>query len=137
MIEIAKLTDAELLKNVEDGTLDANLLTHKTQMRICWVFINAYGLKKAIEKNNKFVDLYYENDSSDFNQNLSRAYTEIIHDFMGKTSANDFYKMLNEFPRLKYDFKKIVRTHYGYDVLKEGFKKEQSKKIKVPVLFTF
>jgi hypothetical protein len=137
MNKIAKLTDTELLKKAENGTLDTNLLTHKTQMRICWVFINAYGLKKAIEKNNEFVDFYYENESSEFNQTLSRAYTEIIHDFMKKSPSNDFYKMLKEFPRLKHDFKKIIKTHYGYNVLKEGFKKEEPKKVKVPMLFTF
>lgn len=136
MTNISELSDQQLLQIIENGTLPCQLLTHTTQMRICWVLLKKYDVEKAIELNNKFVNNHYHNETSFFNTTLSRAYIEIIDDFMKRSKQNDFYKMLNAFPRLKYDFKKIITTHYGYDVLKEGFKKEQ-KSVATPMLFTF
>ena len=48
---------------------------------------------------------------------------------------DNFYKLLNEFPRLKYNFKELVKTHYGYNILKEH-RKEEPKALR-PILFTF
>ncbi|HKJ07422.1 MAG TPA: hypothetical protein VJ970_08160 [Flavobacteriaceae bacterium] len=136
MTNISELNDQQLLQIIETGTLPSQLLTHTTQMRICWVLLKKYNVERAIELNNTFVNNHYHNETSFFNTTLSRAYIEIIDDFMKRSKQNDFYKMLKAFPRLKYDFKKIIKTHYGYDVLKEGFKKEQAP-LKVPMLFTF
>ena len=54
---------------------------------------------------------------------------------MQQTSTNNFDKLLREFPRLKYNFKDLVKTHYGYDILKEH--RKEGPDTKRPLLFTF
>ena len=49
--------------------------------------------------------------------------------------SNSFDKLLNEFPRLRYNFKNLVKTHYGYNILKEHRIEEPPSNR--PILFTF
>jgi hypothetical protein len=54
---------------------------------------------------------------------------------MKKTNTNNFEKLLREFPRLKFDFQKLVKTHYGYNILKEH-RTEEPKDFR-PIIFSF
>ena len=73
--------------------------------------------------------------SEKFNLPLTKAYTEILHYFMQKSATKDFDKLLREFPRLKYNFNKLVKTHYGHDILKKH-RKEEIRPLGT-ILFTF
>jgi len=132
------LTDTELLEKIQDCTLDPALFTHKTMLRLTWILIQKYGLDEAIHKNNEIKENYFKTalNNDKFNITLTKAYTEILHHFMEKTSTNSFDKLLREFPRLKYNFKNLVRTHYGYNILKEHRKEEPAQSGR-PILFTF
>jgi hypothetical protein len=116
-----ELSDNELLEQIENCTLDPTLFTHETLLRLTWILINKYGLNIAILKNNEIKSNYYKNalKSDKFNITLTKAYTEILHHFMQQSSTKDFNKLLREFPRLKYNFNNLVKTHYGYNILKE------------------
>ncbi|RXP44791.1 hypothetical protein EC396_16650 [Lutibacter sp. HS1-25] len=116
-----ELSDNELLEQIENCTLDPALFTHETLLRLTWILINKYGLNIAILKNNEIKSNYYKNalKSDKFNITLTKAYTEILHHFMQQSSTKDFNKLLREFPRLKYNFNNLVKTHYGYNILKE------------------
>lgn len=131
------LTDKELLDQIENCTLTPDDFNHETMLRLSWILINKYGLNVAIEKNQELKKNYFENalNSDKFNLTLTKAYTEILHHFMERTSTNNFDKLLKEFPRLKYNFKNLVKTHYGYNILKEHRKEEPT--VKKPILFTF
>lgn len=131
------LTDKELLDQIENCTLTPDDFNHETMLRLSWILINKYGLNVAIEKNQEIKKNYFENalNSDKFNLTLTKAYTEILHHFMERTSTNNFDKLLKEFPRLKYNFKNLVKTHYGYNILKEHRKEEPT--VKKPILFTF
>lgn len=137
MTKQINLTDEQLLEKIEDCSLDTSYFTHETLLRLSWILINKYGLNTAIEKNREIKENYYINalKSDKFNTTLTKAYTEILHHFMEKTSTNNFDKLLREFPRLKYNFKNLVKTHYGYNILKEHRKEEPQ--VNKPILFTF
>lgn len=137
MTKQINLTDEQLLEKIEDCSLDTTYFTHETLLRLSWILINKYGLNTAIEKNREIKENYYINalKSDKFNITLTKAYTEILHHFMEKTSTNNFDKLLREFPRLKYNFKNLVKTHYGYNILKEHRKEEPQ--VNKPILFTF
>ncbi|WP_456376179.1 hypothetical protein, partial [Lutibacter sp.] len=113
MTTIIKLNDNELLEKVSDCNLPPELFDHETQLRLSWILINKHGLKVATLKNCKLKEQYYLKvlNSNKFNLPLTKAYTEILHFFMEKSSTKDFDKLLKEFPRLKYDFKELVKTH--------------------------
>lgn len=121
-----KLEENDLLKQVENYTLSPQLFNHENQLRLSWILINKYGLEIATLKNCKLKEQFYINalKSEKFNLPLTKAYTEILHYFMQKSATKDFDKLLREFPRLKYNFNKLVKTHYGHDILKEHRKEE-------------
>ena len=131
------LNDKEFLQQIENCSLEPKLFTHEAQLRLSWVLINKYGLDVAKLKNCKIKEQFYKKalNSDKFNLPLTKAYTEILHFFMERSSTKDFDKLLMEFPRLKFNFKKLVKTHYGYDILKE----HRTKEIEPlgTILFTF
>ncbi|MFA5298846.1 MAG: hypothetical protein WC389_11630 [Lutibacter sp.] len=131
------LSDNELLEQLENCSLKPELFTHETMLRLAWILIQKHGLEVAIVKNNIIKERYFKTalKSDKFNKTLTRAYAEILYYFMRKTNTNDFNKLLREFPRLRYDFKKLVKTHYGYNILKEH-RTEEPKDFK-PLIFSF
>ena len=120
------LSDKVLLEQIKDGTLDPKMFTHEVMLRLSWILINKYDLETAIKKNCEIKENYYVNTlkNNKFNVTLSRAYTEILYYFKEKSSAKTFDKLLKECPRLQYDFKDLVKTHYGYNILKIHRKEE-------------
>lgn len=138
MTSKTQLTDDQLLERIQDCTLDPSDFTHETLLRLTWILIQKFGLDVAIVKNKEIKENYFKtalrNDK--FNITLTKAYTEILHHFMERSSTNDFEKLLREFPRLKYNFKNLVKTHYGYNILKEHRKEEPTENGR-PILFTF
>jgi hypothetical protein len=137
MLTPLDLDDKTLLKRIEDCTLDPNFFTHLVLLRMAWILIDEYGLEEALIKNRAIKKNYFAQvlDVDKFNLPLTDAYVEILHHFMEKSPTHDFDKLLREFPRLRYNFKLLVRTHYGYDILKEHRKVEPQPKW--PILFTF
>jgi len=131
------LEENDLVHQIESCTLRPELFTHEVQLKLSWLLINKYGLEVATLKNCKIKEQYFINalNSKKFNLPLTKAYTEILHFFMQKSATKDFDKLLREFPRLRYDFKELVRTHYGYNILKEHRKEEISPL--GTILFTF
>jgi hypothetical protein len=106
-------------------------------LRLSWILIKKYGMDEAVEKTIEIKENYFKTalNSDKFNKTLTKAYTEILYFFMQKSPKSDFEKLLKEFPRLLFNFKKLVKTHYGYDILKEHRKEEPNPNR--PILFTF
>ena len=128
MISTNELSDRELIKQIADCSLPHELLTHEVLLRMSWILIKKHGLEIATKKNCELKENYFINalNSDKFNLTLTKAYTEIIHHFMENSSAKTFDKLLREFPRLQYNFKDLVKTHFGYNILKEHRKEEHS-----------
>lgn len=137
MITPDQLTDNELLEQIENCSLSPELFTHDIMLRLAWILIQKYGLDVAIVKNNHIKEKYFKTalNSDKFNKTLSRAYVEILHYFITKSNTKNFEKLLREFPRLKFDFQKLVKTHYGYNILKEH-RQEEPIDFR-PIIFSF
>jgi len=138
MNTVLNYSDSNLLEEIKNCTLNPKYFTHKTMLRLSWILIKEYGVDIAITKNIKLKEHYFKTvlKSDKFNKTLTRAYTEILYFFMQKSPKSDFEKLLREFPRLIYNFKSLVKTHYGYDILKEH-RIEEPKLFNRPILFTF
>ncbi|WP_457615679.1 hypothetical protein [Lutibacter sp.] len=134
---ITKEESYQLFKQFENCTLDAALFNQKTHLEITWYLIKNYDLEEATALNNSLTEKYYNSVLKlNHNPKLTNAYTEIIHHFMSKSSSDSFDGFLREFPRLKYNFKRILETHYGYNILKEQ-RVEKEKPLNRPIFFTF
>lgn len=131
------LNDNVLIEQFENYTLVPTQFTHLNQLRIVYVFLNKYGLETTLKKYTEIKQKYYTDvlKSHKFNLAITKAYVEILDHFIKKSSFNDFDKLLKEFPRIKFNFKNLVKTHYGYNILKEH-RKEEPNSLK-PILFTF
>lgn len=132
-----ELSDNELLEQIENCTLSPELFTHEIMLRLAWILIQKHGLEVAIVKNATIKERYFKIalKSDKFNKTLTRAYVEILSYFMTKSKTTNFDKLLREFPRLRHDFKNLVKTHYGYNILKEH-RQEEPKDFR-PILFSF
>ncbi|WP_372747017.1 hypothetical protein [Lutibacter sp.] len=132
-----EMTDRELLKQIENCTFPPELFTHEIMLRMSWILNQKYDLETAIKKNCEIKENYFINalHSNKFNITLTKAYTEITRHFMENSSVKTFDKLLKEFPRLQYNFKDLVKTHFGYNILKIHRKEEPN--IPRPILFTF
>ena len=137
MITPMEMNDHELLEKFKSCTLSPTFLTHTVLLRITWILLEQYGLDRSLVKNVELKENYFLNvlKNNKFNKTLTIAYTEILNHFKELSSANNFDTLLQEFPRLRYDFKALVKTHYGYNILKEH-RKEEPKQMR-PILFTF
>ena len=95
MTYITNLTDQELLKRVEDCSLNAKYFSHKAMLRLAWILIQKFGVENAISKNFELKKHYYTSigKESKFNEPLSRAYVEILYYFMQKSPKSDFEKL--------------------------------------------
>lgn len=131
------LKNTDLIEEVNNLSYDPGLFSHETRMRISWILNKQLNLKDAILKYDELITTYIEKVATNqYNSSeLNRAYIEIIDYFMDKSTGNDFEKLLSEFPRLKYNFKALVKTHYGYDILKNDH--QEISKPNRPILFTF
>ncbi|SDX29890.1 hypothetical protein SAMN05444411_104147 [Lutibacter oricola] len=130
------LSDRELLVQFENCSLPPEELTHEVMLKISWILIRKYGVKQAIVKNIELKQQFFIKamNSDKFNKTLTKAYTEILHHFMELSATpNNFDKVIREFPRLKFNFQNLVKTHYGYNILKEHRKEEPKEKR--PILF--
>lgn len=137
MVTPNELTDKELITQIENYTFPVEHLSHEVLLRMAYILIKKHGLEVATKKNCELKENYFKNalNSDKFNLTLTKAYTEIMDHFMQNSTAKTFDKLLKEFPRLQYNFKDLVKTHFGYNILKEHRKEEPS--IPRPILFTF
>lgn len=137
MIAPDELNDNELIEQIKNCTLSPSYFTHEVLLRMSYILIEKYGIETAITKNCELKENYYINalKSNKFNYTLTRAYTEILYYFMSNSKNSSFNKLLRNFPRLQYNFKDLVRTHYGYDIMKDH--RKEAEEYKGPILFTF
>ena len=130
------LTDSEFEAQFNNCELDPSDFTHEAHLRLAWIHISKYGIEKA--ENNvqhqlkKFVK--FVGAEGKYNLTLTVAAIKAVYHFMLKSKSDNFEDFIAEFPRLKYNFKDIMESHYGFDI----FKSEKAKKIFIePDLIAF
>ena len=113
-----KLTDLEFEQQFIHCKLNPNDFTHEAHLRLAWIFINKYGIEKAMDivqnQLKNFVKFVGAKDK--YNTTLTIAATKAVYHFMLKSNSNTFKDFITEFPRLKYNFKELMACHYGFDI---------------------
>lgn len=108
-----------LVNQLQKGSLDSKHLTHETLLNLSWDVLNhSESTDEAIAKQKEILKNYRSNLTSD-NDLLVQGYIEILNYFKNLSSAKSLEKLLREFPRIKFSFKNLLKTHYGYNILKE------------------
>lgn len=114
-----ELSDAEFERKFNSCKLDPSDFSHEAHIRLAWINIKFYGIGQA-EKNiqnqiKKFVD--FVGASEKYNTTLTIAAIKIVYHFFLKSRSDNFKDFISEFPRLKYNFKDLMNSHYGLDII--------------------
>jgi len=112
------LSDEEFEMQFSKSILDASLFSHEAHLRLAWIHISKYGESKAIlnitEQLKKFVHLL--GVEGKYNETLTIAAIKAVNHFMKKNEYQSFEDFIKINQRLRYNFKEIINTHYGFDI---------------------
>ncbi|PRX57282.1 hypothetical protein [Flagellimonas meridianipacifica] len=112
------MTNSEFEKQFEAGILPPELFTHEAHIRLAWIHITQYGIDKAISNIVNQIQGYTTKLGvpDKFNKTLTIAAVRAVYHFMLKSNCSDFQSFIIENPRLKFNFKDLMASHYGFDI---------------------
>ncbi|WP_299245254.1 hypothetical protein [uncultured Aquimarina sp.] len=119
------LNDSEFEKQFKNGNFDPSLFSHEAHLRLAWIHIHKYGVDAACKRiSNQILTYVVQLGAADkFNKTLTIAAVKTVNHFVLKSKSNSFEDFITEFPRLKYNFKDLLDSHYGFDI----FNSEKAK----------
>jgi len=113
-----KLNDLEFVNQFQKATLDPKLFSHEAHLRLAWIYINNDGIDKAITEINSQLVKYVAalNASDKYNKTVTVAAIKAVYHFWLKSKSKTFKGFIEEFPRLKNNFKELLTSHYDIDI---------------------
>ncbi len=112
------LSDTEFLSQFSSCQFNPSDFSHEAHLRLAWININRFGIKQAeinIQKQlQDFVEFVGAKDK--YNKTLTIAAIKAVYHFMLKSKSNNFKDFIQEFPRLKSQFKELMLSHYSFDI---------------------
>ena len=122
-----QLTDQQFKQQFQACTLDPALFTHEAHLRLAWIYIQQYGIEKALENIPtqiiNFVDNVGARDK--YNHTLTIAAIKTVYHFCLKSTADNFVDFIQEFPRLTHNFKDLIAAHYQVDIFNNELAKRE------------
>lgn len=112
------LTDAEFEQQFKSSRLDPALFSHEAHLRLAWIHLKNYGREQAISNicGQLFAFVTFLNARDKYNQTLTIAAVKAVDHFMKKSNSENFADFINEFPRLKNNFRELMSFHYQTDI---------------------
>jgi len=132
----SQFSDKEFLNAFKDCKFDPAKFTHEAHLRLAYINIDTYGIKKA-EKEIQFqIENYVSHigASDKYNATLTVAALKTVNHFMKKSQSDNFQDFVDEFPRLKNNFRDLLFQHYSFDIFNS---KKAKEKYLEPDLLTF
>ncbi|TYP98761.1 hypothetical protein C7447_10276 [Tenacibaculum adriaticum] len=121
-----ELTETAFETQFKNCELDPSIFSHEAHLRLAWIHITKYGVKQAEENIHNQLLTYVKSLGAEgkYNKTLTIAATKAVYHFIQKSTTTTFEAFVNEFPRLKLNFKELMQHHYGFDI----FNSEEAKK---------
>lgn len=112
------LSDAQFIAQLESCSLDPTLFTHEAHLRLAWINIKSHGIEKAVELTQHQIVSYVQHLGANdkYNATLTVAATRAVYHFMLKVNTWSFEEFIAKAPQLKTEFKKLIESHYGFDI---------------------
>ena len=127
MEEHFKISDEDFETLFADGKLNPAIFSHEAHLRLAWIHIRKYGTDRAIENIDKqlrnFVALIGAGEK--YNKTLTVAAIMAVSHFMKKRLVDNFTDFIHHHPRLKYNFRELIASHYKKDI----FNSSEAKKM--------
>lgn len=120
------IDDIEFEIQFENLTMNPEFFTHEAHLRLAWIHIRKYGVRKAIEHACKQIQAFasFHGGGKKYHVTVTVAAVRAVYHFILKSKSETFQDFIQEFPRLKYSFKQLIGAHYGNDI----FKSEMARK---------
>lgn len=111
-------SDDQFIDLFESQKLSPDLFTHEAHLRLAWIYLDRYGLEKALTNIRKQLKDFVVSVGADdkYHETLTTAGVYIVYHFMERSNTYDFESFLGMFPRLRSDFRSLVDQHYGDDI---------------------
>lgn len=121
-----ELNDIQFEQQFNSCELDPTLFTHEAHLRLAYIYIRAYGHDVAIKHvcNQLAAYVTHLGANDKYNITLTVAAVKAVYHFMQKSKADDFKGFITEFPQLKFEFKRLMQSHYDFDI----FNSKKAKK---------
>jgi len=113
-----ELSDAQFEQQFKSCELDSSLFNHEAHLRLAYIHIEKYGSEKAIENvcNQLVAYVNHLRATDKYNTTLTVAAVKAVYHFMQRSTASSFKDFIAEFPQLKYGFKRLMQSHYDFDI---------------------
>ena len=112
------LSNEDFLAQFENCTLNPEIFSHEAHLRLAWLYLLKYNEAEACHKTVLHLKAYVKKLGFEekFNYTLTVASVKAVHHFMKRSQSVSFADFIQEFPKLKYDFKALLATHYSIDI---------------------
>ena len=113
-----ELTDSEFEIGFQNCILHPAIFTHEAHLRLAWIHITKYGRDIAIKNicDQLIVFTEFVGAREKYNATLTVAAIHAVYHFLKKSKTGTFQDFIHEFPRLKYNFKNLMKFHYAADI---------------------
>lgn len=117
-----ELTDTEFEDRFKDCTLNPKLFSHEAHIRLAWIHITKYGIKKAEQSFNHQILKYISTLGAQekYNATVTIAGIKVVYHFIQQSSATDFYVFIEKNKRLVTDFKGLLMSHYRTNIFESA-----------------
>ena len=109
------LNNQEFLEAFENCTLSEELFSHEAHLRFTWLYIQQFGLNRAIMTVPMRIMAYTKslNKSEIFNMDVTVAAVKLIDHFCQLNKDDNFEQFLGHNPRISTDLRGLIREFYG------------------------
>lgn len=120
-----ELSDQEFEQQFRECTLNPELFTHEAHLRLAWIHVTKYGESTALNNISHQLMNYvaFVGASNKYNHTLTIAGIKAVYHFINKSSSGNFKEFIEEFPKLKTNFRDLMQVHYQEDI----FNSEKAK----------
>lgn len=111
-------SNEQLEQLFEDCTLPPEYFSHEAHLRLAWIHIRRYGVEQAIANITTQIKAYATSlgAAQKYHHTVTVAAVKVVEHFMGRSDSDDFAALIVEFPRIKYQFKELLFSHYSVDI---------------------
>lgn len=111
-------SDIEFTNRFKAASLSPVLFDHEAHLRLAWIYIHDFGLDTAIVmvKTQLINYVQHLNALDKYNETVTVAAVKAVYHFMQRSTSDNFKDFIDEFPRLKTNFKSILEQHYQIDL---------------------
>ena len=96
--------------------------THEAHLRLAWIHLGLYGLHRALSNVTTQLRNFtaHLGATDKYNETMTVAAIHAVHHFMIRSTTSNFSDFITENPRLVWNFKELMASHYSTDIFQSA-----------------